>query len=103
MEELLVKALDYGLSLGASYVEVRWQRDSGSAAGLRNGQFEFAVSYSSQGVAVRAVAGGGLGFAATPSMKLEDVFGAVERTVKLAKAAGRVRKSPVATNTPLRT
>ena len=96
MEELLVKALDYGLSLGASYVEVRWQRDSGSAAGLRNGQFEFAVSYSSQGVAVRAVAGGGLGFAATPSMKLEDVFGAVERAVKLAKAAGRVRKSPVA-------
>jgi TldD protein len=96
MEELLVKALDYGLSLGASYVEVRWQRDSGSAAGLRNGQFEFAVSYSSQGVAVRAVAGGGLGFAAAPSMKLEDVFGAVERAVKLAKAAGRVRKSPVA-------
>ncbi len=96
MEDVLVKALDYGLSLGASYVEVRWQRDSGSAAGLRNGQFEFAVSYSSQGVAVRAVAGGGLGFAATPSMKLEDVFGAVERAVKLAKAAGRVRKSPVA-------
>ncbi|MFZ8808552.1 MAG: TldD/PmbA family protein [Pyrobaculum sp.] len=96
MEELLVKALDYSLSLGASYVEVRWQRDSGSAAGLRNGQFEFAASYSSQGVAVRAVAGGGLGFAATPSMKLEDVFGAVERAVKLAKAAGRVRKSPVA-------
>jgi len=31
-----------------------------------------------------------LGFAATPSMKLEDVFGAVERAVKLAKAAGRV-------------
>jgi TldD protein len=96
MEDVLVKALDYGLSLGASYVEVRWQRDSGSAAGLRNGQFEFAVSYSSQGIAVRAVAGGGLGFAATPSMKLEDVFDAVERAVKLAKAAGRMRKSPVA-------
>ena len=31
-----------------------------------------------------------MGFAATPSMKLEDVFGAVERAVKLAKAAGRV-------------
>jgi len=96
MEDVLVKALDYGLSLGASYVEVRWQRDSGSAAGLRNGQFEFAESHSSQGIAVRAVAGGGLGFAATPSMKLEDVFGAVERAVKLAKAAGRVQKSPVA-------
>ena len=37
-----------------------------------------------------------MGFAATPSIKLEDVFGAVERAVKLAKAAGRVRKSPVA-------
>jgi len=95
MDELLVKALDYGLSLGASYVEVRWQRDSGSAAGLRNGQFEFAASYSSQGIAVRAVAGGGLGFAATPRLMLEDVFSAVERAVKLAKAAGRARKRPV--------
>jgi Predicted Zn-dependent proteases and their inactivated homologs len=95
MEELLIKALDYGLSLGASYVEVRWQRDSGSAAGLRNGQFEFAVSYSSQGIAVRAVAEGGLGFAATPRLALEDVFSAVERAVKLAKAAGRARKRPV--------
>jgi len=66
------------------------------AAGLRNGQFEFAVSYSSHVVAVKSVAGGGLGFAAAPSMELEDVFGPVERAVKLAKAAGRVRKSPVA-------
>ncbi len=94
MEEILVKALDYGLSLGASYVEVRWQRDSGSAAGLRNGQFEFAVSYSSRGVAVRSVAGGGLGFAAAPSMKLEDVFGAVERAVKLAKCRGEGAEEP---------
>ncbi len=96
MEDVLIKALDYGLSLGASYVEVRWQRDSGSAAGLRNGQFEFAVSYTSQGVAVRTVAGGGLGFSATPKLTLEDVFAAVERAVKLARAAGRVRRSPVA-------
>jgi Predicted Zn-dependent proteases and their inactivated homologs len=95
MEDLLVKALDYGLSLGASYVEVRWQRDAGSAAGVRNGQFEFAVSYSSQGVSVRAVAEGGLGFAATPKTTLDDVFSAVERAVKLAKAAARVRKRPV--------
>ncbi|WP_148682844.1 TldD/PmbA family protein [Pyrobaculum ferrireducens] len=96
MDELLYKALEYGLSLGASYVEVRWQRDSGSVAGFRNGQFEFSTTYHSEGVAVRAVAGGGLGFAASPRLELEGVLEAVERAVKLAKAAGRMRKTPVA-------
>jgi hypothetical protein len=28
MEYVLVKALDYGLSLGVSYVEALWQRDT---------------------------------------------------------------------------
>ncbi|WP_342606868.1 PmbA/TldA family metallopeptidase [Pyrobaculum neutrophilum] len=96
MEDLLRRAVDYGLSLGASYVEVRWQRDGGVAAAVRNGQYELSASFSSEGVAVRAVAGGGMGFAAVPKAELEEVLAAVERAVKLAKAAARARKGPVA-------
>lgn len=95
METLIYKALDYGLALGASYVEVRWQRDVGTVAGLRNGQLEFSTTYFSEGIAVRAVAGGGMGFASITNTSLEEVLNAVEQAVKLAKAAGKWRKSPV--------
>ena len=95
MEELLRRAVEYGLSLGARYVEVRWQLDYGRWAGLRNGQFEFSAGFRSEGVGVRAVAGGGLGFAAAPSAEASAVLEAVERAVKLAKAAGSLRKRPV--------
>ncbi|MGC8974010.1 MAG: TldD/PmbA family protein [Thermoproteus sp.] len=95
MEELMSRAVDYGLSLGAKYVEVRWQSDQGRWAGYRNGQFEFSGSAKASGFAVRAVAGGGLGFAATPKAAAEDLLAAVERAVKLAKAAGAMRRRPV--------
>ena len=95
MDEEVRKAIDFGLSLGAKYVEVRWQSDEGRWASFRNGQFEFSGSARSSGFSVRAVAEGGLGFAATPKAGLQDLLSAVERAVKLAKAAGRMRRRPV--------
>ncbi|MFN3803862.1 MAG: TldD/PmbA family protein [Pyrobaculum sp.] len=96
MEELLLRAVDYGLQLGAEYVEARWQLDVGEAAGLRNGEFEFSSTYRHGGVSIRVLAGGGLGFSATPRVEVVDVLGAVERAYRLAKAAGSFRKRPVA-------
>ncbi|AAL64535.1 tldD, putative modulator of DNA gyrase [Pyrobaculum aerophilum str. IM2] len=96
MESLLYRALDYGLSQGASYVEIRWQRDSGSVAVMRNSHLEYSARYVNEGIAVRVVAGGGLGFAATSRIDAEEVFEAVENAIKLAKLAGRMRKTPVA-------
>ncbi|MEZ0319896.1 MAG: TldD/PmbA family protein [Pyrobaculum sp.] len=91
----LEKAVEYGLMLGASYVEVRRQADYGKAAGLRNGKYEFSSSFRSEGIGVRAVAGGGMGFAAVPGVDEEELLKAVERAVKLAKAAGSMRKTLV--------
>ncbi|MEM0483680.1 MAG: DNA gyrase modulator, partial [Pyrobaculum sp.] len=73
MESLLYRALDYGLSQGASYVEIRWQRDSGSVAVMRNSHLEYSARYVNEGIAVRVVAGGGLGFAATSRIDAEEV------------------------------
>ncbi len=95
MDEAIQKAIDFGLSLGAKYVEVRWQSDEGKWASFRNGQFEFSGFTRSSGFSVRAIAEGGLGFAATPKAGLQDLLSAVERAVKLAKAAGRMRRRPV--------
>lgn len=94
MEDLLAKAVDYGLRLGADYVEARWQLDVGEVAGLRNGEFEFSSSYRHGGVSIRVLAGGGLGFSATPRVEVGDVLEAVERAYRLARAA--FRKRPVA-------
>lgn len=95
MDDLLRKAVEYGLSLGAKYVEVRYERTEGRWARFRNGSFEGSGSFRSSGFGVRALAEGGLGFSAAPGDRGEGLFGAVERAVKLAKAAGRARRRPV--------
>lgn len=93
--EILYRAVDFGLGLGASYVEARWQRDVVSVVALRNGVVEHVGTYKQEGVGVRSVAGGGLGFAASSGVGWEDLRGAVESSVKLARVAGSFRKRPV--------
>ncbi|MEM1837030.1 MAG: TldD/PmbA family protein [Pyrobaculum sp.] len=88
----LYDVINYGV--GASYVEVRWQRDVGTVAVLRNGVVEYVESYRQEGYGVRVLAGGGLGFAATTDA--DGLKTAVETAVKLARVGGRLRKRSIA-------
>lgn len=94
MEDLLTRAVDYALSLGAKYAEARFQVDRGRFALVRNGALVRMGGWSAGGVSVR-VAAGGLGFASSRSSSWEDVKAAVDSAFKSAVAAARLRKRPV--------
>ena len=94
-EDLLQRAVDLALQLGASYAEARYHKHSGASLAARNGEM---IGYSEsvrEGVAVRVVAGGALGFSATSLLTWEGVRGAVEGAVKLAKAHARFMRRPI--------
>ncbi len=92
---LLERAVDTALSLGASYAEARFHGFKGFQFSSINGDIVGIGRVAWEGVAVRVIAGGGMGFASTGSLDWESIKGAVERAVAAARAAGRGRREPV--------
>ncbi len=89
-EDLLSYAIDYGLNLGASYVEARYHRIEVFEIVARNGQLVAAGTSVREGVAVRTIYQGALAFSSTPILSRESIGEAVERAVSRAKPlAGR--------------
>jgi len=94
-EDLLQDAVDYALRAGASYAEARYHRHETLSFAVRNGEL---VSYSEgvrEGVGVRVIVEGALGFSATDALDRASVRGAVERAVKLARAHSRFMREPI--------
>lgn len=92
---LLEKTVEEALSLGASYAEARFHGFRGFAFSAINGDIIGIGRTHSEGVAIRVVAGGGLGFASSGSLDWESVRDAVKRAVAAGKAAGMGRREPV--------
>jgi len=92
---VLEEAVERALSMGASYAEARFHGFRGFHFSAVNGDVVSIGRVKWEGVAVRVIAGGGLGFASTGSLEREAVRGAVERAVAAARAAGRGRRAPV--------
>ncbi|MFB6490735.1 MAG: TldD/PmbA family protein [Thermoproteus sp. AZ2] len=94
MEDLLSRAVDYALTLGAKYAEARWQVDKGRFAVVRNGAVLRVGEWSTGGISVRVVAGG-LGFAIAKGASWEDVKAAVDSAYKAASASAKYRRRPI--------
>ncbi len=94
-ESLLMKALDKARELGASYAEVRYQRDSQRSVTLRNGSVIGADEVLFEGVGIRVIVNGSLGFAATNLLRNEEIIKTVELAVSRAKALSKLRKEPI--------
>ena len=94
VEELLEHVIDYGLKLGANYVEARYQRDVSDSVALQNG-VPLGCGYSSSfGVSVRVLYRGGLGFAATNKLTKESIESIVNEALQRAEAMSRLRERP---------
>jgi len=94
-EDELQRAVDLALKLGASYAEARYHRLASSSITTRYGDV---ISYGerlSEGIGVRVLVDGALGFSATNSLDWEHVREAVEEAVKLARAHARLMKSRI--------
>ncbi|MGB9708824.1 MAG: TldD/PmbA family protein [Infirmifilum sp.] len=94
-EDLVLLAVEKGSSLGAQYVEARYHKHSRSSLAARNGEIIGAESSVSEGVAVRVIAGGALGFASTNVLTREGVQDAVQKAVRKAQAHSKLMKNPV--------
>jgi TldD protein len=93
-EDLAKLAVDYGLSLGAEYVEARLHRVLEVGCLLRNASPEPSILVDSNGLGVRARYKGALAFGATNTLSTQSVKELVEEVVKRAKASSRLVGEP---------
>ncbi|MBO3802381.1 MAG: TldD/PmbA family protein [Candidatus Brockarchaeota archaeon] len=95
MEDIVGMAVELSEKLGASYSEARYQLDSGSTFLLKNGSLDFFDSKLLEGVSVRVVVDGSLGFASTNDMRRGSVRKAAESAVSFARKTAKLAKPPV--------
>ena len=91
--DLVDFAVDYAREKGASYAEARYEHQIEENFILKNSVLDALYFGEDNGIGVRVLAKGGLGFAATNSMTRTDVKAIVDDAVKIAKAAHR--KDPI--------
>ncbi|MFQ5951269.1 MAG: TldD/PmbA family protein [Candidatus Geothermarchaeales archaeon] len=89
-EELALSVIDQALMLGADYVEARFHEKRAETIALKDGELEPIVRHMERGVATRVLVDGAMGLATTNLVTEASVSDAVERAVKLGKAASRL-------------
>lgn len=95
MKGVLVKSVDYGMSLGAEYVEVRAQSLFKTLLTTKDGTVEVAKEGNENGAAIRTLVNGAWGFVSLGKLDPKMLLAAVTQAVRLAKAASFHVKSPL--------
>jgi TldD protein len=93
--ELAARALDAARRAGASYADVRINRNRNQAVGTRERQITGLSDNETMGFGVRVLADGSWGFAASATLTGEEVERIAERAVAQARANARARQRPV--------
>ncbi|MBS7287229.1 MAG: TldD/PmbA family protein [Candidatus Freyarchaeota archaeon] len=93
MEDELSKAVEYGLSIGASYVEVRGEELAETSLEIEDKRVRAVRQGVDRGFSVRVIAGGAWGFASTSSP--DRLREACRVAVRMALAASRAVKEKV--------
>lgn len=95
-EDLLRYALDRALNLGVNYAEVRYQVDVRESVILKNGVPEISARSLNEGICVRVLLDGSLGFASTSILNRKSIERCVKAAVSIAKAAARIKEEKIA-------
>ena len=95
IRELMMAALDAAKSGGATYADVRVQRQRQNFVFTREQMIQNVVDTDSLGCGVRALVDGCWGFAATQQLTRDGVAGAAREAVAVAKANRVARDKPV--------
>ncbi len=92
-EDELLRLVEKAVELGAEYAEARYHRLREFSYTLMNGALARASISESEGVAVRVIVDGSLGFASTNDLQTRALEEAVEKAVRSARStAGLVRE-----------
>ncbi|MDH7556435.1 MAG: TldD/PmbA family protein [Candidatus Methanosuratincola sp.] len=95
--------LDYLISEGAGYAEVRSHRNVAMEVVLKNGVAEPPEYVEAHGIAVRVIVDGALGFASTNILTREGLMEAASKAVRSARAmAGSCKKVRLSSEKPVK-
>jgi TldD protein len=94
-KSLADQALTAATEAGASYCDIRIGRYLNQFVVTREDKVQNVVSTESIGAGIRVIANGTWGFAATSSLKPEDIVAAAQEAVAIAKANSGVQGEPV--------
>jgi len=86
-------AIDFGTSKGASYVEARFIDSWDESYSSRNGMFLGILEGTKQGIGIRVLADGGMGFGSTEQLDKNSIEKLIISIIKMAKATKR--KDPI--------
>lgn len=95
MRAVLEQTLARARRLGATYADIRWVERVEEPVTIRNESVTSVADCRDRGLGLRILAEGGWGFATCPDLREEDLAGAVQEALAMAKASGRVRARPV--------
>ncbi|MFX1508977.1 MAG: TldD/PmbA family protein [Promethearchaeota archaeon] len=91
--DLVHHGVDYGTAQGGKYIELRYVNYVVNGYSTRNGDILAAGSTETAGIGIRALANGGIGFAATAKLEKQEIERAVKKAIQLARATKR--KTPL--------
>jgi len=94
-ETILEHIVARGVKLGANYVEVRYHKHRGSYAVTRMNKTISVGKVFSEGVAIRVLVKGSLGFASTNNVSKDSLERALEKAVSRAKAFSYMYAEPI--------
>jgi TldD protein len=92
-KELADFAVDFGRSQGASYIEARFIESREESYAERNGVIVGGGIKQLNGIGVRVLVDGSMGFCSTAKMNKKTIQGVISDAIKLAK--GSNRKTPI--------
>ncbi len=95
MEDLVLYAVDLAREMGAEYAEARYHKEKSFSISTRNGEPVDVGVELSEGIGVRVLVEGALGFSSTNTLTKEGVKEAVEAAVKLAKVSSGIVREKV--------
>ncbi|NIN51826.1 MAG: TldD/PmbA family protein [Nitrososphaeria archaeon] len=94
-EEIGLTAVDMALSLGSEYAEARFQMESTESIVFKNGEVEAVIRGIEEGVGIRVLINGALGFSSTNLISEASIGKAAQTAVKTAKAASDRISEPI--------
>ncbi|NHJ84906.1 MAG: TldD/PmbA family protein [Asgard group archaeon] len=94
MIELLKKGLTYSDSQSVDFIDIRYQNKYTASYQSQNGKLT-ANSGSRQGIAIRALVDGAMGFASTTSLEVVDLKEKIKEACKLAAGASKSVKHKI--------
>jgi len=92
---LIIYVIDKGLRLGATYVEARYHRNHTDSVMMRGNRVIGAGADTKEGVGIRVLVDGSLGFAATNNLSKEGAEEALRAAITRARSVAKLRKHPI--------